>query len=155
MRSPKKTLLHILMHIGKLLEIRVQGRLAGVGVHHGQARVLAALCRHGSMTQADLARGVGCTPATMSNMLRPMDQQGWIDRSTDPKTNRATVVRLTRRGGALAVQVDAAWKAVETDLRGALPDLPVEDFLRDCEAVRRALGGQAPKFVPYEERNRR
>ncbi len=62
MSRKAKPVFHLLMRIGKLLEARIAGRLAGAGVHHGQGRVLVSLHQHGPMTQADLARGLGCTP---------------------------------------------------------------------------------------------
>ncbi len=155
MNRPPKPLFHILMHLGKLLESRMSEELSSAGVHHGQALVLAALRKHGAMTQADLARGMNCSPATLSTMLQPMSRQGWIDRSTDPKTNRAVVVRLTREGTQLAKKADAAWRAVEKVLSRAMPETSIEEFLQSCESLRHALGGEAPTFVPYEERQDR
>ena len=64
----KKTLLHILMHNGRLLERALEEELAPHGLHHGQGRILLNIKSAGEITQADLARRMDQGP-TESNDL--------------------------------------------------------------------------------------
>ena len=71
----KKTLLHILMHNGRLLERAIEEELAASGLHHGQGRILINIQRTSGITQADLARRMDVKPSTITNMLKPLEQQ--------------------------------------------------------------------------------
>jgi len=145
----KKTLLHILMHIGKLLRDQIADELAVMDLHHGQGRVLVNLKRHGPMNQANLGRGMHLKPATITTMLKPMEQRGLIVRTSDPKTNRAQIVALTDAGQAMAIAVEGTWQKVEKRLRKAVPEAEREQLFRQLEAIREILGGHPPRFAPH------
>ena len=80
-------------------------------------------------------------------MLKPLAERELIDRTSDPKTNRAVVVSLTPAGSVLAKQVEAVWRRVERKLCAAGESN--DRLLKDLESLRAALGGSTPKFVPY------
>ena len=151
MGKTKKTRLHILLHVGKLLDKRLNEELCRIGVYHGQAMVLSILKRHRAVTQANLARGMSRKPATLTNMLKPMEEKGWIKRFTDPKTNRAVVVSLTEEGEKLVGSVEKIWSDVEKVLIQAVPDEDAEFFFSQMEALRKELGGCHPEFITYEK----
>jgi len=146
-----KTLFHILMHIGRLLEQKTNACLEPLKLHHGQARTLTILMAHGPITQADLARGMGLRPATITNMLRPLEARELIKRYTDPKTNRAIVVSLTSDGKTLAESVQNAWSEIEDTLTKAVPSDQREATFLLLESVRDQLGGKAPDYKTYTE----
>ena len=145
-----KTYLHILMHIGKLLELRINEALADVGIHHGQGRVLVNLVNYGKMTQADLARGLQIAPATLTKMLRPLEKRQLITRTIDKKTNRAMVIELTSEGKKLALLVQRAWRRIEQAMNETVPDSHNSQLFAHLENFREVLGGSEPVFVPYE-----
>lgn len=152
MKESKK-LFHILMHIGRLLQQQIADELTPLKLHHGQARTLAFLERHGQVTQADLARGMDVKPATTTRMLKPLETRELVWRKTDEKTNRAMVVGLTDEGRACAEQVHAAWERVEAKLvEGLLPGDSAQLFTQ-LEAFRNQLGGTEPEIPPCNEEN--
>jgi glucokinase-like ROK family protein len=71
-----------------------------------QQRVLDALRQSGSLTQAELARSTGLSPATVSNIVRELTGGGVVEvSSTISSGRRAQAVSLGRRAG-LAAGVD-------------------------------------------------
>jgi DNA-binding MarR family transcriptional regulator len=143
----QKTLLHILMHIGRLLERAAEGELAPIGLHHGQGRILLAIASCDAITQADLARLMDIKPATVTNMLKPLEEKKLIQRKTDAKTNRAVIVSLSPVGKKVCTQIQAAWDRIEARMTGALPEAGRDELFQALEIVRNSLGGQ-----PSEDR---
>jgi DNA-binding MarR family transcriptional regulator len=152
MTEPKK-LLHILMHIGRLLKQQIGDELAPLKLQHGQARTLVFLLIHGKITQANLARGMEVKPATITRMLKPLEARNLIWRKTDEKTNRAVVVGLTPEGEELALQSQEAWERVEAELLEAMLPGESAQLFGQLEAFRNQLGGSTPEIIPYEKEN--
>jgi DNA-binding MarR family transcriptional regulator len=151
MTKMKKTRLHILMHVGKLLQDSLEEKLRENNIHHGQGIVLSLLMKHGAVSQADLARGMNRTPATLTNMLKIMEERSWIKRSVDPKTNRTMIVQLTRKGREKAEITEAVWANTEKKLAKAVTDEELDMFLSYMEALRSEFGGKLPNIKPYKE----
>ena len=142
-------MVHLLMHIGRLMERAVEVELAPLQLHHAQARVLTVIERCRAITQANLARGLDVKPASVTAVLKPLERRGLIRRETDPRTNRAVVVRLTTAGQALCEEIHAAWSRVEASLGAALSEDDRAAGPRLLHAIRNALGGGKPEFAPY------
>lgn len=145
--KPKQHLFHILMHIGQLLGEETRGRLNEKGLCHGQGRVLSALYRLGEMNQANLARGLGIKPATVTDMLQRMEANGLVERRTDEVTNRAVIVSLTPDGLEAAKAVHATWESIGNRLAASVPAEDMEVVLSALESVRDTLGGTHPEFA--------
>lgn len=137
---------HLFMQIGRLLEGRTREALSVHGLHHGQGRILAALHRRGGMIQAELARGLGLRPATVTGMVQRLERDGFVIRRTDPATNRALVVELTSAGRAAAVSVGAVWDDLGEMVCGLLAGEDGGSLVGVLESVRDGLGGSDPRF---------
>jgi len=140
----KKTLLHIIIHNGRLIERAIEGELAPIGLHHGQGRILLTIASCGEITQADLARLMDIKPATVTNMLKPLEQKKLIFRKIDEKTNRAVLVSLTPAGERSCAGIQAVWDRIETRMRKHLPEHRMEGLFRNLETIRSVLGGKDP-----------
>lgn len=141
----KKTLLHILMHNGRLLRREVEAELFPLGLHHGQGRMLQVIARAQNITQADLARQMDIKPATVTNMLKPLIARKLVCRELDPVTNRAMVVSLTSRGESLCIEIDAAWQRVEQRMVHSFSKKELMYLFQGLEKVRNILGGKGPE----------
>ncbi len=65
-----------------------------------RAAVIAALHRHGGLTQVELATATGLSPATVSNIVREHSDAGLVDvRTTTRSGRRAQLVTLAHRTG--------------------------------------------------------
>src|SRR3954454_1754850 len=79
-------------------------------------RLTALLRSNGPMTQADLARASGLSPATVSSIARELREDGWLEDYTSQ--GRGAVLTLSRSAG-VAVGIDFGHKHV----RVAIADL--------------------------------
>ena len=80
-------------------------------------RVVGLLRSHGPMTQADLVRASGLSPATISSITRELRDGGWLD-GADASGGRGAVLTLDRSAGvALGIDFD------HSRLRVAVADL--------------------------------
>ena len=140
----KKTLLHILMHNGRLIERALEAELSPLGLHHGQGRILLNIKTSKEITQADLARLMDIKPATVTNMLKPLEKKRLVKRKLDAKTNRAVIVSLTAKGESACVQIKSAWDRIEKRMRKDLPEAGIDDLFHTLETIRGALGGKEP-----------
>ncbi|MDF7824958.1 MarR family winged helix-turn-helix transcriptional regulator [Pontiellaceae bacterium B12227] len=150
----KKTLLHILMHNGRLLERAIEEELASSGLHHGQGRILINIQRTSGITQAALARQMDVKPSTITNMLKPLEQKKLIKRKTDPKTNRAQVVSLTPAGTTACSEIQAAWDRIEARLQKHLPQDGRAGLFQSLETIVTTLGGTLPTTGEAELENK-
>src|SRR3954470_13660269 len=72
-------------------------------------RLTALLRSNGPMTQADLARASGLSPATVSSIARELREDGWLEDYTSQ--GRGAVLTLSRSAG-VAVGIDFGHKHV-------------------------------------------
>ncbi len=101
----------------------------------------------GALRMSELALAAGVAPTELSRIVRGLEANGWIDRSTDPADSRAKLVSLTRTGRALIKRVH---RQAAEDLHGVWTDFTHDewhrfiDFLNRFESgLRRVRGGQA------------
>ena len=134
---------HSLLHSAELLEAELRQKLAPLGLHPRQARILEAMDRMGSVSQSDLVSEFGISPASMSTMSDRLLAAGYITRSPDPATRRKNVLELTPKGRTVLAGIDEAWSAVDETITAALGGDAVA-FFDQARRLRNALGG----FVP-------
>ncbi len=115
--------------------------LEPLGLTHPQYLVMLALWEQSPLRVADLAARVSLESATLSPLLKRLEQRGVVVRDRDPRDERALAVRLTPAG---------------TDLRAAAERIPAALLARlgmgvdELEALRDRLTGviAAARSVP-------
>jgi len=93
------------------------------GVTSGEFDVLAALRRSGdgrALSPTTLARVAMLSPAGMTNRLDRLERAGLITRHPDPDDRRASLIRLTDEGRAIADAAVEDVVAMENELFTAL-----------------------------------
>ena len=143
-KHPDNPLMHLLMHIGKLLQERMRSALTEGGIHFGQARILVALLKQGPLTQVSIGRGLDIRPATVTNMVKKMEASGLIERQRDAKDDRIINVTLTSKGKEAANFAASVMAQVEDEIRRELTTKETADLLYPLLKVRNALGGTDP-----------
>ncbi len=151
--QPPKHLLHLFLHIGRLLEERLRAPLAREGVHHGQGRVLDALAHHGPLTVGELAAGLHIAQPTATIMAQRMQAAGLLERSVDADDTRRVTLTLTPRGRSAAQAVHRAWHQVEDALCQSLSAAERPHLRRLLERLRNGLGGADPRCTNVKERS--
>lgn len=143
MRTPDFTL-HLLLHSATLVEAQLRRRLTDLGVRPRQARVVDALERMGSASQADLAREMDVTPASMSTMAARLAEAGFVTRNPDPAEARSNVLSLTPHGRSLLSDILEAWADIDQLIVEAIGADKAADLAAATRALRDALGGHVP-----------
>jgi DNA-binding MarR family transcriptional regulator len=134
---------HGLLHSADLVETVLRQKLAPLGIHPRQARVLEAMGRTGRVSQSDLASEFGVTSASMSTMTDRLLAAGYITRAIDPASRRQNVLELTDKGRTLLAGISEAWSAVDDTIRVALGE-DAAVFFDLARRLRDGLGGTIP-----------
>lgn len=87
--------------------------LEELGLLFGQPPVLFNLWHRDGQTQAELARHMNRTPATVTATLTRMERDGWIERRRDPNDNRVLRVYLTEKANGVHEEVDKRIREIE------------------------------------------
>ena len=66
--------------------------------HHGKARVLNILAKEGPMNQRDLQDEMEITSSSASDLLKKMEEHGFITRTANPSNAKAYIVEITDLG---------------------------------------------------------
>lgn len=134
---------HGLLHSADLIETVLRQKLAPLGIHPRQARVLEAMGRTGPVSQSDLASAFGVTSASMSTMTDRLLAAGYITRAIDPASRRQNVLALTDKGRALLAGISEVWAAVDDTIRAVL-GRDAATFFDLARQLRDGLGGTIP-----------
>jgi DNA-binding MarR family transcriptional regulator len=145
-KNSDKPLMHLFVHIGKLLNDRLRSSLSEDGIHFGQARILISLMHHGELTQRAVGQGLHIKPATVTNMVKRMEVSGLIDRRRDANDDRIINVTLTLKGKEAAGFAINVIDQIEDDIRLELSRDEVDILRHPLERVRNILGGSDPKI---------
>jgi len=145
-KDSDKPLMHLFMHIGKLLNDRLRSDLSEGELHFGQARILVSLMRHGNLTQRTIGQGLHIKPATVTNMVKRMEASGLIERRRDANDDRIINVTLTSKGKEAAKFAVKVMEQIENDIRSELSRKEIDILRHPLERIRNTLGGSDPSI---------
>jgi DNA-binding MarR family transcriptional regulator len=122
--------------LAKRLRLEFESRLAPLGIHAGQDRLLQELWIEDGITQRQLIERLSVEPPTVTGILQRLEREGLLSREPDSDNRRVQRVFLTEAGRLLEDPVRDVWREVE------------EEFLRDLSrAERDQLLGLLSKLV--------
>lgn len=99
------------------LEVRSKRMAKTLGVTGPQRLVIRVVGRTPDATASDVAGLLGLHPSTLTGILKRLEEQGMLERRSDPEDRRRARFRLTARG----LEVDRARRGtVEAAVRRAL-----------------------------------
>ncbi|MCP3764585.1 MarR family winged helix-turn-helix transcriptional regulator [Domibacillus sp. A3M-37] len=100
--------------------------LRELNLHVGQDKLLARLWLGDGITQMQLCEHLKCEPPTVTNMVKSLEQNGFIYRKRDEQDARVMRIFLTDTGKELEKPVDFKWKQQQEKL---LHSFSPEDLL--------------------------
>jgi len=103
----------LLIEVCKLHYANSRARLERIGVYRGQPPVLQALDRQEGLSHSDLARKLHVKPATITQMIKRMEQAGFVQRRRDAKDERVSRVYLTELGRAIQGDLERVLGKIE------------------------------------------
>lgn len=105
--------------------------LRELNLYVGQDNLLARLWAGDGITQMQLCEHLKCEPPTVTNMVKSLEQNGFIHRKKDAQDARVMRIFLTDKGKEIKESVDSKWEqqqnkllhSISTDERLILRDL--------------------------------
>ncbi len=88
----------LVVEIARLLRARMASQEQGIMSQSTARLVMSHLAVNGTMGQLDLVRLTHLKPPTVSVLLRRMEEEGFITRTSDKTDRRASCVMLTEKG---------------------------------------------------------
>lgn len=134
---------------------RLRGRDTHLGageLSHAQFELLIELFERGALPAGELAGAARLTPATVTQMLDHLAEQGQVERVRSDTDRRVVVSRLTPQGRKAIEAKRAAWKA---RWEQALAGIAVEELGAATRVLERlgVMVEDASPEVPCEQRS--
>ncbi|WP_172253134.1 MarR family winged helix-turn-helix transcriptional regulator [Saccharibacillus deserti] len=101
--------------------------LRELNLYVGQDNLLSRLWQGDGITQMQLCGHLKCEPPTITNMVKSLEQNGFITRKRDEHDARAMRIFLTDEGRELEKPVELKWKQQQEKLLHSI--LPEERLL--------------------------
>lgn len=90
--------------------------LRELNLYVGQDNLLARLWSSDGITQMQLCEHLKCEPPTITNMVKSLEQNGFIYRKKDAQDARVMRIYLTDKGKEIEESVDFKWKQQQNKL---------------------------------------
>jgi MarR family transcriptional regulator, organic hydroperoxide resistance regulator len=94
--------------------------LRELNLYVGQDNLLARLWAGDGITQMQLCDHLKCEPPTVTNMVKSLEQNGFIIRKRDERDGRVMRIYLTDKGKELEKPVDFKWKQQQEKLLNSI-----------------------------------
>lgn len=110
--------------------------LREIDLYVGQDNLLARLWAGDGITQMQLVDHLKCEPPTVTNMVKSLEQNGFIIRKRDEQDGRVMRIHLTDKGKEIEKPVDFKWKQQQEKLlNGISPEerLVLRDLMKRME----------------------
>lgn len=101
--------------------------LRELNLYVGQDNLLSRLWSGDGVTQMQLCEHLKCEPPTVTNMVKSLEQNGFIYRKRDQKDARVMRIYLTEEGKELEKPIEAKWRQQQEKLLNSV--LPEERML--------------------------
>ena len=136
---------YLLKRAQAALNAAMTGALREHGATLSQYAVLTALDEEPGLSNADLARRSFVTPQTMNQVLRELEQKGWVARHPHPGHARILQADLTPAGRTALGGCHRAVTAIEEQMLAPLAPGDVKQFAAALRACIQALSQDPPR----------
>jgi DNA-binding MarR family transcriptional regulator len=131
--------------------LRLHGRLIAAGNAmarpFGQSEArwqVLGVVEHGPATVADIARVFGLARQSVQRTANALERDGLVAFEDNPRHRRARLVRMTPRGEAALMQIQAAQRDWADEIGAQFGERDLRQATDLLERVRKALGAAAP-----------
>jgi DNA-binding MarR family transcriptional regulator len=132
-----------LLYMVKRLELAVRSGLDEIvrpaGITALQYTALTVLERHDGLSTAQLARDSFVTAQSMADMVRALEDRGFIERERNPANRRELTIHLTGTGRELLAALAEPVRRLEERMIDDLSPRQEEQFRRALSRAWRAL----------------
>lgn len=113
---------------------------AAAGVSTREAHLLSYLRSYEPCAVGDLLHVFGQRPSTMTSLLDRLDDQGLVRRLPGTEDRRRVILRLTRKGRAVADRLRECLTAFESRVRAHADPRDIQGFRAVMDAIALAAG---------------
>lgn len=138
LRQTRRSLPIALLRARETVMGPIRGMLATSGVNEQKWRVLRVLQEKGPLELSQVAAEACLLLSSLTRMVRPMEQEGLISRSTPASDRRKTIIAITPAGEALVHSHAGASQAIFNRIErefGAERLEQLLDLLQDLQAL--------------------
>jgi len=96
---------NLLAQFSQMYRTAIDTFMEKVGMFRGQGLVLCQVVKNNGMTQTEIAEALSVQGATITNMLKKMEEAHLITRQRDPHDNRLVRVYATQAGIELETSI--------------------------------------------------
>lgn len=107
---------NLLAQFSQMYRNAIDGFMESVGMFRGQAFVLCQVVKQDGMTQSEIAEALSVQGATITNMLKKMEEANLITRQRDPQDNRLVRVHATEAGIKLEISITEQLQSLEDSI---------------------------------------
>lgn len=115
LESRTDSLYHLLSQIIRLHYHQIHGHLDKIDVYPGQPPVLFLLNEKDGLSQKEMADNMRIKPATLTVMLRRMENSQLVERRQDPVDQRVSRVYITSEGRMRARKLSGIFEQLEEE----------------------------------------
>lgn len=123
----------LLAQFSQVLRTAIDASVDQVGMHRGQAMLLCQVAKQDGMTQSELAQALSVQGATITNLLKRMEDTGMVVRRRDDEDNRLVRVYITDDGRQREVAITEQFEQLIQQMFAGLCD-------EEYTAFRRTIG---------------
>ncbi len=96
--TKQRILKHKMKQFHHIFERVLHHNLNESEVFAGESRLLMLISENDNLSQKELAKKLGTSPASVGVSLKKLESKGYIIRSEDEKDSRAYIIELTQKG---------------------------------------------------------
>lgn len=137
--SERASLPYLVKQVELAVRKRLDTTLAAYGLTTTQYTLLTALERHANATAASLARRSFVTAQTMAQLLRTLEERGWVERHPDPASRRQVRITLAPAGADLLLKLREPVAGIERRMTQHLTEAQVRQLEPLLRTMRSSL----------------
>jgi len=106
----------LLAQVCRITGHRLRVHMERIGLHRGQGFALFHLWHHDGVAQHEISEAMHIRPASVTNMLKRMERDGWIERRRDAMDHRVVRVFITKKAKALRKEARDTFQQMEQEI---------------------------------------
>lgn len=112
--------------------------LDSLGITQGEGHILSHLAVSGDTSIAELHRALAHRRSTLTSILDRLAERGFITRESDPKDRRSFIVRLSKKGKAVAGEVHRELARLEESALKGMTGPQYESVVKVLQALEKS-----------------
>ncbi len=130
---------YLIGRLDRALKLQFRQMLKPLGLTLGQYTALSVFYNNGKLSNAKLADSIMVTPQAANELVKVMDENGWIVRKPDPHHGRIINISLTTEGKKLLKLCNKAAATLEKNILSHLSTVEINALRSQLKATLRMI----------------